>query len=673
MYRKRIKLGILFYFVTVLAPELHAQNSGPKAALLVGIADYPVKSGWQTLSSVRDVDLLHGALIKRGFTDKDIITIKDSRADIQGIRNGLRRLYQQVQPGSFVYIHFSAHGQRITDDNGDETDGYDEAIVCIDAPISPQRVNRFDLHLRDDELGRWIDSIRHKAGKDGDVFVVLDACYSGSGTRGGEPTGFAARNKVRGSDKPFGPPAQVKGIGSSEPLSLDLDVQGQGENYAGFAVFSASRHDEKNYEYGGLGSLSQCVVNAMAELQTGDSYRAMFSKVCSNMAQIAPHQNPVAEGMLDRTVFAGKLVAQQRFFTLSRISASSGILMNGGTMMGLGAGTKVALMQAGSPRLDSSAVLAYGEIVAPTSLTAGIRVSPEFVNLYKGKHRNFWVFITEQGPGIIVLPVFVDPAIPGKDTAALMQTLRGAPALQMVNRVAAADIIIQKIRGRYRLLFVQDQSIIDSTLVSPTEVREKLESFLIGKTVRGMRFYDPSIQIELSFIPVRVESSIINGRSITRIGDTLPAQSFIRDGVFCVSERDHVVLRVENKGSRKAYFNIIDIQPDNKLNPIIPVLEKSESPATYMLEPGQVWISGMDGKYQEFGPPYGNEIYRVFATTEPVDLTNIYRTRGNQVRHRHSLERVVAGIYQIPTTRSNPGRVITPNTNTSDFHFRIIE
>ena len=653
-----------------------AAQGGQRVALLIGISDYPVKSGWTSIGAARDVVLLQDALRKQGFKEENILVCKDQRADIQGLRKAFKQLYEKTNRGSIVYLHFSAHGQRITDDNGDEPDGYDEAIVSLNAPASPERSKRYDLHLRDDEIGRWVDSIRVKAGPEGDVLVVLDACYSGTGTRSGLTTRLAPGQKVRGNAKPFGPPADNRNSLLNEARNEDMDLPVAAEaQKAGYAVFSAARHDEKNYEYGGLGSLSQSIVNAFNEVQPGESYRSFFSRVCGQMVGIVPQQNPIAEGMLDRQMFGGQLLPQERFFTLARISGSRGVLMNGGTMMGIHKGTRVALMAAGSNRLDSSRVIAYGEVVFAGATQSDVSFPVKVATAYAGKHRQFWLFETEKSPGDLRVSVFADVRSLAIDTTGLFGVLRKSAAVRISNNLQASEVLIQKQDRHYRLLSAGDQALLADSFKYPLEVRNWLENYAIGKAVRNMRFHDPSLQVSLSFVPVNLIRKQTDGRWTVEVGDTLPVAKLVQNGMVQVSPFDYVVLRLENKGTRGAYFNIIDIQPDNRLNPILPAPDGNESPTGYYLAPGQVWYSGWKGRtgstFQEFGPPYGREVYRVFATSEAVDLRNIYRTRGRGT-YRHSLERGIAAIYNLPASRDAGTPVISPGTHTFDFTFEII-
>ena len=83
-----------------------------------------------------------------------------------------------------MYVHFSGHGQPYEDLDGDEPDGWDEAIVPYDARKvyitgEYEGVN----HITDDELNGYINAIRSIIGTNGFLYVVLDACHAGSSFR----------------------------------------------------------------------------------------------------------------------------------------------------------------------------------------------------------------------------------------------------------------------------------------------------------------------------------------------------------------------------------------------------------------------------------------------------------------------------------------------------------
>ena len=124
-----------------------------------------------------------------------------------------------------VYIHFSCHGQPVEDLNGDEPDGWDEAIIPVDAMKAYQK-GKYEgkNHILDDELNEYLKVIREKIGKTGFVYVVVDACHAGSSYRGDEEE-VITRGTNRGfspMNKPFVPKIDKRGkieIEHSETMS----------------------------------------------------------------------------------------------------------------------------------------------------------------------------------------------------------------------------------------------------------------------------------------------------------------------------------------------------------------------------------------------------------------------------------------------------------------------
>lgn len=70
-----------------------------------------------------------------GFTDSDITLLLDDGEHTKPTRDNIMNAYAKVaaeaQPGDVVFCHYSGHGSKLVDDNGDEADGYDEALVPV--------------------------------------------------------------------------------------------------------------------------------------------------------------------------------------------------------------------------------------------------------------------------------------------------------------------------------------------------------------------------------------------------------------------------------------------------------------------------------------------------------------------------------------------------------------
>lgn len=180
-----------------------------KRALLVGISDYgnamedPNK--WANISGANDVLLLSPLFTEHGYA---VTSLVDSQATHEGITKALSELAKESKKGDVVYIHFSMHGQPFEDLNGDEEDGWDEALIPVDAEmLYAEGVYEGKNHLLDDELEVYLNDIRSKIGPDGHLYVILDACHSGTASRGdddhirGTREGFTRSGKCYTPDR----------------------------------------------------------------------------------------------------------------------------------------------------------------------------------------------------------------------------------------------------------------------------------------------------------------------------------------------------------------------------------------------------------------------------------------------------------------------------------------
>lgn len=179
---KKVWLLILLIFVPLVAVDAWGQS---RHALLIGIGNYPEDSRWNIIHGNNDVSIIKEALIHQGFSPDDILQLIDSEATKENILLSFDKLSERCQAGDVVYLHFSGHGQQITDLNGDEEDGFDEAWIPYDAKKSyVSGEYEGENHLTDDELNTLFSKLRVRVGARGKIIIVADACHSGSGSRG---------------------------------------------------------------------------------------------------------------------------------------------------------------------------------------------------------------------------------------------------------------------------------------------------------------------------------------------------------------------------------------------------------------------------------------------------------------------------------------------------------
>lgn len=197
MIRKYLLIVCLFIMAVI------AGNAQCKRAFMVGISHYDTAlTGyqWNNINGVEDINLLSPVLKKQGFY---LTTLLDEQATYQNIISKLSTFVKQTKQGDIVYLHFSAHGQPVEDVNGDEEDGWDEAIVPIDAyKLYQKGVYEGKNHLLDDQLNTFVKKLRQKIGPTGILYVVIDACHAGTSSRANDETvrgtkvGFTYNNKI---------------------------------------------------------------------------------------------------------------------------------------------------------------------------------------------------------------------------------------------------------------------------------------------------------------------------------------------------------------------------------------------------------------------------------------------------------------------------------------------
>ena len=155
-----------------------------KRALVIGLGEQQDKN-WAKINGDKDVAYVQNMLKKAGY--KEIITLLNKQATKARIIASFKSLTNKCQRGDVVYIHFSGHGQQVTDINGDEwPDSLDEAWIPYDAYLTYGEKDRGEKHLIDDEINVLLTAIKNKIGDKGKMLVVVDACHSGDSSRGNE-------------------------------------------------------------------------------------------------------------------------------------------------------------------------------------------------------------------------------------------------------------------------------------------------------------------------------------------------------------------------------------------------------------------------------------------------------------------------------------------------------
>ncbi|MEK6589349.1 MAG: caspase family protein [Nitrospinota bacterium] len=143
-----------------------------KKALLVGINDYRQINDLS--GCINDVTNMRDILLKYfGFTVPDIRVLVDSRATKVNILSRLKWLLKGAKKGDTLIFHYSGHGTRLRDRDGDELKDHMDEAIC------PWDTGWDGGLILDDDLYKIFQNLP----TDVNLEVILDACHSGTGTR----------------------------------------------------------------------------------------------------------------------------------------------------------------------------------------------------------------------------------------------------------------------------------------------------------------------------------------------------------------------------------------------------------------------------------------------------------------------------------------------------------
>ena len=558
---------ILFISLFSLFAELSSAQT--KHALIVAIGNYPdpINNGWPVINSINDISLIKNALVtSQQFAEKNIQVLADSQATKKGIVAALDNLVANANSGDIVVIHFSSHGEQIEDDNDDEIDRLDEVIVPYGAVYNadPEKFDQFSSgYLRDDLFGDKVTQLRNKLGRNGDLLVIIDACHSGSGTRGVETA------KIRGgnipmvsnkfsSKKPSG--KEETGV-FREELGTKLST-----GAATFVVISGAQAKESNYEcYDDnnkpVGSLSYSFSKAISSVKGNLTYRGLFAYIENIMREKAPNQKPVLEGDgIDRELFGGKYEKQQTYFSINRSqSKNDQVALNAGFVSGITKGSVINFYEPGTSSTAGKKPVNSGKVTSVTSFTSIVKLDSVDDNLFK---INPWAFINELSYGAEKLKFFV------RDIKAVDKMVQDSlKDFQLVEFNPTCDLFLDT-SGSFNNWalkypnsgFVFQDGFVFSKNNNMEGLKEALRRFARFRYLKGLMISEPglSAKVELVFID-----------DIGNI-DSAKLQSRTAFGRLELREDDEVYLRIINTGIKQFYINIVDIQPDGFINPVIP-------------------------------------------------------------------------------------------------------
>ena len=419
--------------VFAAAPALARTNH----ALLVAVTKYPNLKGADLVGPNNDIRLV------RTFLEEDS-PAKFEPAHIRVLADGLdgalespthdaitgqlTKLAETVAPGDFVYLHFSGHGtQQPAVDVTQEPDGLDEVFLPADTNRWVDRSKGIPSAFADNEIGDAVQAIRDKGAF---VWIVIDACHSGTATRAApvgeddvterkvEPSVLGipdeAFAEAEAEAKAAAPQTATRGVDGEPEASRALalyaeeteatgaETAAEGGLVAFFAAQTVETTPEMLLPRGSddaqkLGLFTYTLFSKIAE-NPNVSYRQLSQSIIqAYAAENRTRPTPLFEGRLDAPVFGttgGDFVKQWEIR-----KNPAGTEVEAGALHGLAPGAILAVLENANDNLEDAK--GYLEVVSTSTLTSRVRPVE-----YEGKPAMDVAAIPENGYARVAFMVF---------------------------------------------------------------------------------------------------------------------------------------------------------------------------------------------------------------------------------------------------------------------------
>ena len=634
-----------------------------KIALIIAIGNYasegdlsyitPATRGWMKINSNNDIPLITAALKAQGFCDDNIKVIEDQEATKEGIKTAIQTyLIDKSNPGDIAFLHFSGHGQQIMDDNGDEADGWDEALIPHDAAVKfVSQVYEGERHLRDDELGRLLAELRMKLGRDGQLVATIDACHSGTATRG---IGSSRGTAIKMAPDDYNP--SVSNIETSTLIEFNLNSRGDMHelNLAPYVIISGASANELNYETFDqegkkVGSLSYAVSRALTKADQHTTFEGLFDRIKLDMANFASRQTPQIEGDVNMLVFNGETQKLKEYYKVKEMLDDKMVVINTGHLAGLFEGTTLAFYDIDADT-SKAQPKALGTIVNAYTFESDVELDR---SLSKEDAMSAWAYVINKNFGNILVKVKLD--VQGKEpfTNELKKKLAEQKFIKLVE--SDPDIQIEMnneftaTRGGDHLQITTDKDYVyynkpvnyNYVDVEVNNIIRQTLSFAQAKYLRTLELTNKDLEVTLEFVPVEVERA---GRSekITRRLDIKEKKN--KQGIIEFKLEDRFIFKITNRGTKDAYYCILDIQPDNVVNALVPFGNRTAD--EYLIKAGE--SKELTADIYSLGKPLGLESLKLIATEQPIDLRPLIASRGAKTRaSQNPFESLLSYSYQL--------------------------
>jgi hypothetical protein len=526
-------------------------------------------------------------------------------------------LIEPAQPGDTVVFSFSGHGQRIADPTG--YDGLRASFVPFDYRTQ-SATDGAATNLRSDQLRDLLATLKGRMTREGQVVgeiaVVLDACFSGGGTK---DAGVDVR-KGRDWDPALDGP-DPRGSATA-PGARPMGILGEfdaGKSLAqGYVLLAACPYDDVALASPTLGAgvFTYHLTAELARATPQTTYQGLFERV---RARLYGRQRPQLEGNVTHRVLQGQATPAESYYLVTAVDGPT-VTLSVGALLGASSGSRFALFRPGTSVREYSNEVAEVELehVGPTSSRA--RLLPGLLTAERSQELlSARAVETAHDYSAHRLRAWL-ARFPAGSVPDLPPMVTTAGASQRDH-----DVLIRRETGRVRVLLPNGTVIAD--LPDGPERDKRLGEALLGAwrwmfVSRHLIRDDPasSVRIEMDTFPVDVEQN--DRGEVVRIKGPRPGAKAGGPRIF--HQGDSAVVLLRNYSRAPAYVTVLDLAPDGSLNLIYP---PAAGPAVdnyqpIRVEPDNQWHQIPDLVLRAT-PPFGREQFKAIATVVPVDFRTL--------------------------------------------------
>ncbi|WP_159445091.1 caspase family protein [Filimonas lacunae] len=163
-------------------------------ALVIGLDHYQLEDVWESRPELREnIDSVLLFFRTDRIRKFQVDSLRNENATLDKIVAKFQNL--KVKQGDRVMIYLTGHGSQVPDLDDDEKDGTDEVFVCYDSPSPDDVAGLRKKSLVDDKLHELLVNLRTKLGSQGQVFLLVESCHSGSIEKNGVKKSFNAYSR----------------------------------------------------------------------------------------------------------------------------------------------------------------------------------------------------------------------------------------------------------------------------------------------------------------------------------------------------------------------------------------------------------------------------------------------------------------------------------------------